>query len=92
MTAIYRREVLNDPLLFGTILHAVVHHSQLIADATRAEQMLRGWLHDTSGLDTLENLEGTLTERMDVLRASAPLSPLDPWAVTANETRTGWAT
>jgi hypothetical protein len=82
MTAIHRRDVLNDSLLFGTILHAIVHHSQLITDATRAEQMLRGWLHDTSGLDTLEKLEATLTERMELLRMAPLRSLLDPWATS----------
>jgi hypothetical protein len=77
MTAEYRPDALESPMVFGTILHAVVKHSGLLDDDKRTAEMLTRWWQDGSELNVLEEMVHTLDRRLDRLRSLPELASLD---------------
>jgi hypothetical protein len=74
-----RRDLLQDPILFGTLVNAIAKHAHLM-EVRHASDMLDRWYGSESGLDRLEELVSTIDARIVALGAAPVLSPLAPTA------------
>jgi hypothetical protein len=64
-----RRPVLADPVLFGTIVHALVKHSGLIGEVDRAASLLQDYFSTDSNRRDFEELVAIIDKRLVELKS-----------------------